>query len=67
MEKVMVRFVLLTTFILFGGCSGEQDNSTKEHVFQTQVEALDKARDVEKLLQDSNQQQQRAIEAQSSN
>ena len=47
--------------LLFGGCSSE-DNEPKEHVWKDQVETIDKAREVEGMIQDAAGKQKKATE-----
>ena len=51
----------LSTVILMAACSGESDQTPKESVSQDQVETIDKARDVEKMLHNSSKKQREAI------
>jgi hypothetical protein len=65
------RFILFIPFLLIGGCSSGEDNTTpeqsnKEHVFSDQARALEKARGVEQVLQSGADKQRQAIEEQSS-
>lgn len=60
----MFKSLLIVLAMLFiTGCSDE-DNKVEEHVWKEQVELLDKAKDVEKLLNDAALQQQQIIEEQ---
>ncbi len=47
--------------LLVGGCSSE-DNEPKEHVWKDQVETIDKAREVEGMIQDAAGKQKKAAE-----
>ena len=47
--------------LLLGACSSE-DNEPKEHVFKDQVETIDKAREVEGMIQDAAGRQKKATE-----
>lgn len=47
--------------ICLSACSSE-DNEVKEHVWKGQVEAIDKAREVENMLQDASTAQKKASE-----
>ncbi|MBL4623432.1 MAG: hypothetical protein JKY89_13650 [Immundisolibacteraceae bacterium] len=67
MELRNLGFGLVIAGILVGGCSGEdgaaaQKQPAKEHVFQEQVETIDKAREVEKMLQQNNELQRQAMD-----
>ena len=69
MAKRPARLVLVLMAVLVGGCSGddEQDGAAKpggETIFQEQIDALEKAKQVEQLLQNSNEQQRRLLEEQ---
>ena len=64
------RFILFIPFILIGGCSSGEDETTqkqssKEHVFSDQTRALEKAKGVEQVLQSGADKQRQAIEEQS--
>ena len=63
------RFFLFVSFILIGGCSNDEGASTpeqpvKEHVFQGQTQSLQKAKDVEQILQGGADKRRQAIEEQ---
>jgi hypothetical protein len=45
------------------GCSDEQ-NKVEDHVWKEQIEMIDKAKDVEQMLNDAALQQQKLIEQQ---
>ena len=55
------RFIMLALFILIGGCSNGDDKTTieqsskeqssKEPIFNDQLKALEKAKDVEQVIQ----------------
>ncbi len=60
----MVKIFLIVLPILFIiGCSDEQDK-VEEHVWKEQTGMIEKAKDVEKMLNDAAQQQQKLIEQQ---
>ena len=64
------RFILFIPFILIGGCSSGEDEtdqtqSSKEHVFSDQTRVLEKAKEVEQVLQSGADKQRQAIEEQS--
>jgi hypothetical protein len=52
--------------LLLAGCGGGQEPPAEKrgHVWQEQVNTMDKARDVDTLLQDSAAAQRQAIDAQ---
>lgn len=63
-------FILFTPFILISGCSNGEDKTTpeqssKEHIFKSQERALNKAKEVEKMLQKEAEKRRQAIEEQS--
>ena len=65
------RLILFIAFLLIGGCSSgdnetTQTQSNKEHVFSDQTQALEKAIAVEQVLQTEADKQRQAIEEQSS-
>jgi hypothetical protein len=64
------RCVLFVPFLLVGACSSEDKQETSapgnnNPVFQDQMRALEKAKGVEKIIQDEANQTQQAIEDQS--
>ena len=69
MMMTKYRFVLLIPFLLIGGCSSGEDvtapaTSGKELMFEEQIQSLEKAEEVEQLLQDSADVRRQAIEQQ---
>jgi hypothetical protein len=69
MMMTKYRFVLLIPFLLIGGCSsgdGETtpDASGKELMFEDQIQSLEKAEEVEQLLQDGADVRRQIIEQQ---
>jgi len=59
--KLIIKLTTMLLFISITGC-GEQDKQAKASdpvVLKTQLEALDKAKQVERMLQDAAVQQQR--------
>ncbi len=70
MMRKMCQFVSFMPFLLIIGCSsGEDKTSTakpaKEPIFKEQIRALEKAKEVEQLLQDSIDKHRQTIEEQS--
>ena len=62
--KLIIKLTAMLLFISLTGC-GEQDKQAKESdpaVLKTQLEALDKAKQVESTLQDAAAQQRKAID-----
>ena len=64
------RLILFIPFLLIGGCSSGDDETThnqsnKENVFSSQTQALEKAKGVEQVLQSEADKQRQAIEEQS--
>jgi uncharacterized lipoprotein len=64
------RFILFIPVILIAGCSSGEDETTqeqsgKEHVFSEQTRALEKAKEVERVLQSGADKRRQAIEEQS--
>jgi ribosomal protein L20A (L18A) len=63
------RVALLIPFLLTGACTSEENQSTpaqpdKNHIFKDQVQALEKAKAVEKALQDAAAKRRKMIEQQ---
>ena len=56
--------LICTSFLLLTACTGES-KEPGDHVWKTQTDALQKARDVEKLLQERGAEKKREIDAQS--
>ena len=61
---------LLTGLFMLGGCSSDEDKTTKErsdneHVWKAQTQALDKAKGVEQMIQSTAEQHNQIIEEQS--
>jgi hypothetical protein len=61
--------VLLIPFLLTGGCSGGDDGATpgasgRELMFEDQIQSLEKAEEVERILQEGADLRQQAVEQQ---
>lgn len=63
--QTMMRYSVLLVLLL-AACGGGQEPPAEKrgHVWQEQIDTMDKARDVDTLLQDSATAQRQAIEAQ---
>ena len=62
--KLIIKLTTMLLFILITGC-GEKDKQAEASdpvVFKTQLEALDKAKQVERMLQDAAVQQSKTID-----
>ena len=59
------KVLLILAFVIVSGCSDSVDKATDDHVFKTQTDALDKAKQAETMIMDATAQQQRNIEEQS--
>ena len=59
-----IFFILLTLSILAAGCSDEEAEAKKGHVWQEQTDTMDKARAVEGVLQESADAERKKIEDQ---
>lgn len=68
----MIRVMIIGAALLLSACSESGDTTDSkaepvtegEHVWETQTDQIDRARDVENMLQESNAQQQQAIDEQ---
>ncbi len=63
--QTMMRYCILLP-VLLTGCGGEQEPAVEQraHVWQEQINTIDKARDVDTLMQDSASRQRQVIDAQ---
>lgn len=64
------RFILLITFLLIGACSSGDNQTTpqqssKDHVLEEQMRAIEKAKEVEQMLQISADKRRQTINEQS--
>ena len=67
--KLIFKMTAILWFISIAGCS-EQDKPAQAAdtvVFKTQLEALDKAKHVERMLQDEAEQQRKTIDESTQN
>ena len=67
--KIIIKLTTVLLFIAIAGC-GEKDKQAKTSdpvVFKTQMEALDKAKQVESTLQDAAAQQRKTIDESADN
>ncbi len=60
-------FLLLLTFLLINGCSKEEKETVskqtkQDHVWKSQVQALEKAKDVEQVLINAEKNQRQIID-----
>ena len=60
-------FLLLLTFLLINGCSKEEkekvsEQTKQDHVWKSQVQALEKAKDVEQVLINAEKNQRQIID-----
>ncbi len=59
----LLRMLICTSFLLLTACTGES-KEPGDHVWKTQTNALQKARDVERLIQQRGAEKKREIDAQ---
>jgi PBP1b-binding outer membrane lipoprotein LpoB len=66
MQTMTGYSILLLLLLLLAGCGGEPEPPVEKrgHVWQEQINTMDKARDVEGLLQGSAAAQRKEIDAQ---
>jgi outer membrane biogenesis lipoprotein LolB len=60
----LLRILICTSLVLLTACTGES-REPGDHVWKAQTDALQKARDVEKVLQQRGAERKREIDAQS--
>lgn len=60
----LFRMLMCTSLLLLAACTGES-REPGDHVWKTQTDTLQKARDVEKMLQERGDEKKRDIDAQS--
>lgn len=53
--------MLVALGLVLGGCSSE-DNEVEEHVWKDQVESIDRAREVEDIIQGAAEKHKKAVE-----
>ncbi len=67
--KRSAQLFLVLSAVLLSACSNESDEQGEvrkdDHVWKAQTEALEKARNVDKLLQDAAEKQRKKIDEQS--
>lgn len=64
---MLKKFLAIGATLLLTACTGEDANQTSaptrgDHVWKTQTDMLDKARDVEGVMLDASSQQRRQID-----
>ena len=68
MKNVIKIILLLVTCILFSACSDESNNSSaeanKDHVWKSQTDSIEKAKEVEAMMMDATEKTREAIEDQ---
>lgn len=68
----MIRVLVMGAALLISACSDDGDTTGSQaepgkdgnHIWKTQTDQIDRARDVENVLQESQTQQQQAIDEQ---
>lgn len=68
----MIRFLIIGTALLISACSGGEDTTADQaepetdgtHVWKTQTDQIDRARDVENVLQESHDKKLQDIDEQ---
>ena len=55
-------WVLILVMIFVAACADDNKVAEGEHVWKEQTEMIDKAKDIEQLINDAAQQQRREIE-----
>jgi hypothetical protein len=65
--KILFKIAITTLLLLTAACNNDAQSSkaANKEVFKTQTEALEKAKQVEQVIQDGAQQQREKIDAQS--
>ena len=63
--RLLMMTVLLVALGSLAACGDGEKRAKDDHVWKDQVKALDKAKGVEKMLQDSAMQQMKAVDEQS--
>jgi len=65
--QTMMKYSILVVVLLLAGCGGEPPEpqaGKSGHVWQEQINTMDKARDIDGLVQDSAAAQRQVIDAQ---
>lgn len=63
--KIFVWFFVALTVLLSLSCSGENEETNSDSLLKTQMDALEKAEEVEGIILDSAQQRKNVLEEQS--
>ncbi len=64
-NNIILLIVVLLNTLLISACSDNEDAPEKDHVWKEQTETLDKAKEIEAIIQNSADQQKQQIEEES--
>lgn len=67
MKSYMKVFLLLISYLIFTACSDENNSSSepdKDHVWKGQTDSIEKAKEVESMLKESEKSMKDAMEKQ---